>query len=643
MRASPAAAAYVRARAAAFEPRATSAGHPGLLAALVVAQPYRPMSWRTGSRSVNYRRFFDIGDLVAVRQEVPGVFELTHGFLLELLDQPGVAGFRVDHIDGLRDPRGYLDRLRAEVGDSYIVVEKILAEGERIPESWPVDGTTGYELAADIDRLLVDEPGWALLQRAYESFSGEVVPLFQSLARASKCETLSALFPQEVRALARDLPVVPPQEQRIEGRRSAAADAAAIVDVTAALRVYRTYFGDPSCDAYSERWLQDVADTLRVDGAHALPDARPTTATEDVLRTIAKAPVAERALQWTMSWQQLTGAAAAKGVEDTALYRYPVLFSRNEVGAEPDAPPLDALAFHARMHRRHHEAPSSLNATSTHDSKRDEDARGRLHVLSERAAEWAAVLRRWHELNAPCLHRIGGRPVPSRREENLLYQSLVALWPLRAQDEAAATERICRYAVKALREAKLQTSWTDPAEEHEVAVESFVRSVLAPDGHGFLGDLRAFTRSIAASGAVNALAMTLLRVVVPGIPDTYQGTELWTLPRLVDPDNRVAVDFSLRRRLLDELDRREADDRTALLADLTTGWVDGRLKLYVLSRALRFRRDHESLFSSGGYVALDTRGSSAGTVFACARRRGDAWVVCLIPRLSDGLRPPGEL
>lgn len=636
VRTSSAAAAYIRARVAAFGPGRADGGGTAHISALLTSQPYRLLPWRAGSRIVNYRRFFDIADLVAVRQDEPGVFELTHGFLLELLEHPGVAGFRVDHIDGLNDPRGYLERLREEAGDAYIVVEKILAEGERIPGSWPVDGTTGYEMAADIDRLLVDGRGWSLLRSAYESFSGEAVPAFRSLARDSKREVLSALFPQEVRTLARELPGVHPRPEMPEEPN--AATAAAVIEATAALHVYRTYFGDPSRDRDSERWVRNMAGALDSAGHECRGSV-----TEQVLRTIAAAPAGGPGLQWTMRWQRLTGAAAAKGVEDTALYRYPVLLSRNEVGSEPDAPPLDPAGFHARMHRRHEHGRGSLSATSTHDSKRDEDARGRLHVLSERAGEWAGVVRRWHDLNTPLLGRIGSAQVPDPAEENLVYQSIVALWPLRPRDEEAATERLCRYVVKAMREAKRLTSWIDPSAEREAAVERFVRSALAPGRRGFLAEVRGFVRSVAASGAVNTLAMVLLRVTVPGIPDTYQGKELWTAPRLVDPDNREAVDFALRRRLLEDLDRQEAGDRAALLTDLVSDWDDGRLKLFVLSRALRFRRAQERLFSLGEYVELETRGSPSDAVFACARRHADAWVVCLVPRLSHHLRRAGQV
>ena len=632
VRASSAASAYVRARVASFAVASADPRQATPLAALLDAQPYRLASWRAGSRIVNYRRFFDIADLVAVRQEERGVFELTHGFLLDLLQHPGVVGFRVDHIDGLSDPRGYLERLREEAGDAHIVVEKILTEDEHMPESWPIDGTTGYELAADIDRLLVDGPGWELLRRAYESFSGDVLPPFRSLAGDAKREVLRTLFPREVGALARGLPG---DGSPRRGPEQLATAAAAIIDVTAALRAYRTYFGDPGCDLESERRVRDAADAPAGRQGHG-------PAMERVLRTIAAAPAGGPGLRWTMRWQLLTGAAAAKGVEDTALYRYPVLLSRNEVGSGPDAPVLDAPAFHARVRRRRRRGHGSLSATSTHDSKRDEDARARLHVLSERAEEWAGVVRRWHDLNAPLRRRLGPAWAPDRTEEDLIYQSLVALWPLRPEDEEAATERLCRYVVKAMREAKRKTSWIDPATEHEEAVQRYVRSALSRSGHGFLAEVRDYARSIAASGAVNALAMVLLRVVVPGIPDTYQGTELWTTPRLVDPDNRGAVDFALRRRLLEELDRQEAVDRSALLADLTADWADGRLKLYVLSRALRFRRACRPLFSLGEYVGLEACGSPPGTVVACARRHGDDWAVCLVPRLGDHLRPPGK-
>ena len=361
-----------------------------------------------------------------------------------------------------------------------------------------------------------------------------------------------------------------------------------------------------------------------------------------MIRTIATSTTNEDGLAWTRRWQRLTGAAAAKGVEDTALYRYPVLLSRNEVGEEPDADPLDVEGFFSLMLGREEPGRGGLSATSTHDAKRDEDARARLHVLSERARDWSAARRSWHALNDPLRRLAGPVPAPDAEEEELIYQSLVALWPLERRDEGAAVDRLCAYVLKALREAKRHTSWIDPSSEYESAVEGFVRSALAPE-RPFRDELRVWVRGVAAAGAVNALAMVLLRTVVPGIPDTYQGTELWAQPKLVDPDNRGAVDFALRRRLLHDLDRREAEHRTGLLEELVAEWPDGRLKLYVLSRALRWRRAEGALFSQGEFIPLEVAGRRSGDLVALGRRHEDRWTVCAVPRLSDGRRPEGEV
>ena len=616
---SPAAAGYLRERLASFS--TAGAGVEGVrrLTRLAAAQPYLLLPWRPGSRIVNYRRFFDIADLVAVRQEEPGVFELTHGYLLELLRHPAVAGFRVDHVDGLDDPCGYLERLRQEADQALIVVEKILAEGERLPPGWPVDGTTGYEVSAAIDRLLVDGRGWSQLRRASEDFTRRELPPFRSLAEAAKREVLASLFPREVGALARDLPVRRSGEdgEAQAADRGDAADhgeaqadrEAAVADLTAALPVYRTYFGDPAEVASSASWLERAALALRAPAAGAGPGRE--RAREEVTRTIVTSPARGDGLAWTRRWQRLTGAAAAKGVEDTALYRYPVLLSRNEVGEEPDADSLDVEAFFSLMLGRGEPGRGGLSATSTHDAKRDEDARARLHVLSERARDWSGVRQRWHALNDPLRRVAGPGPAPDAEEEELIYQSLVALWPLDRRDEGAAVDRLCAYVLKALREAKRHTSWIDPSSEYEAAVEGFVRAALAPE-RPFRNELRGWVRGVAASGAVNALALVLLRTVVPGIPDTYQGTELWVQPKLVDPDNRGAVDFALRRRLLHDLDRREAEHRAGLLEELVAEWPDGRLKLYVLSRALRWRRAEGALFSQGEFVHLEVAGRRSG-------------------------------
>ncbi|MDI6710280.1 MAG: malto-oligosyltrehalose synthase [Bacillota bacterium] len=613
---------------------------------LLAEQSYRLAYWRAGSEELNYRRFFDVTDLAGVRMDDEKVFEATHALVFELVRRGTVTGLRIDHIDGLSDPRAYLRALQGRLarpdGDHsfYIVVEKILGQGEELPGDWPVHGTTGYDFLNLVNAIFVDGDGAAELDALYARFAG-VRTGFDRLVYEQKKRVMDLLFPGEVRALAWRLGL--PAEGDRHGRDLTLWELErALVEVTACLPVYRTYIDGFTVAEHDRDYIEHaVEEAVRRNPA--------VTRAAGFLRRVLllRFPpglTAEQRRLWldfVMRWQQFTGPAMAKGFEDTALYIYNRLVSLNEVGGEPASRGIPVREFHRRNAARGRRWPHALNATSTHDTKRSEDVRARINVLSEIAGNWAARVERWSRWNSARKPVVDGAPVPDGNMELLVYQTLIGAWPLREGEVPAVKERFLNYLVKAAREAKVHTGWLDPDDGYEKALQAFASSILEPDsGNRFLDDFREFQRVTAFYGALNSLAQVLLKAASPGVPDFYQGTELWNLS-LVDPDNRRPVDFGLRARLLASLMEEEALGRRALVEKLLSGWDDGRVKLYVTYKALAFRRAHAALFAEGEYIPLDAAGPAGEHVCAFARRHGDGWALVAVPRLAARLRLRG--
>ncbi len=635
----------------------TLAGTPGdrrsfaRLDSLLRAQPYRLAFWRTGTSEINYRRFFDVSGLVGIRVEDPQVLKSTHGLILQLAQEGNVTGLRIDHIDGLYDPAEYLRRLQNYLAPSppdqdgapgfYLLVEKILTGEETLPDEWPVSGTTGYDALNTISGVFVDGPGLAKLGSVYERFTG-VEETRADVAYEQKKRMARELFEGELLRLAELLQLLA-QEEVAAQRLTHEELAATLVEVSACLPVYRTYISDFSVTAQDRRHI-DYAFTQARRRTSALPENA-----FDLLRRLLllEAPPADNEqrdawLNFVMGWQQFTGPLAAKGIEDTAYYVSNCLMSLNEVGGDPEAlAAVDVVTFHRRNQARLGRWPHTLNATATHDTKRGEDARARMNVLSELSDEWSDCVSRWSELNRDDKQLVGDALVPDANEETLLYQTLVGVWPLSEGELPALKERLKAYVLKAAREAKTHTSWIDPDAEHEQALTHFVEAVMSPSKESsFLPELRRFLRKIAFYGATNSLAQLILKIASPGIPDFYQGSELWDL-NLVDPDNRRAVDFAARIRRLDELARREAKGTVPLIQELLASWGDGDIKLYLTTKALEFRHAHRTLFSEGDYLPLAASGSRKTQVVAFARRSGPSWTLAAVPRLVAGLSTEG--
>jgi (1->4)-alpha-D-glucan 1-alpha-D-glucosylmutase len=589
------------------------------------AQSYRLTFWKDGLASINYRRFFDVSDLVAVRAERPEVFDAVHALPLHWAAEGRVQALRIDHIDGLYDPHAYLHRLAERLpGDQHVavLVEKILAPDEALPDDWPVDGSTGYDALNRLNALFVEPAGAQAIAAHARRLLG-LPTSFSQTAGDCKRLAIARLFPAEFAALGARLTGV---------AREAGMDVpdrdlrGALEEITAGLHVYRTYIADGPLSEHDRRRLEEAVDHARERAAV------PATAIDAVARVLmGDVPEAARpaALAFTRRWQQFTGPVMAKGVEDTALYRHVVLASLNEVGAEADVP-ADA----ANPVRLYHEAnaatlerhPRSLAATSTHDTKRSEDARARLNALPSLAAEWTAAVDRWLLLNAPCRTNLPTGPAPSTRDEVLFYQSLLAVWPLDAADAGSLVERLRAYAVKASREAKVETSWSDPSAEYEAALGAFIERALHAEDGRFLAEVAAFAARLAPAGAVNGLAQVVLKAAAPGVPDFYQGTELWHLA-LVDPDNRRPVDFARRQDLLAALPPASPEAAAELLRD----WPGGRVKLHVTRPALAERARDPDLFLRGEYLPLTPAGEQADNLVAFARRLEGRWAIAIAP------------
>jgi len=615
-----------------------------LLDQLLSDQAYVLAFWQTANQEINYRRFFTISDLVGLRVEDPMTFEAVHAIALRLATKGMVTGLRVDHIDGLRDPLGYLRRLQQRVHpeadarsrDLYLVVEKILSPGENLPAEWPVHGTTGYDFLNAVNGLFVDASQLPELDNIYSDFISERIR-FSDLAYKKKKQVMDSLLAVEMRTLGRYLGVLAANDRyarelpRQELTRT-------LVEVTACLEPYRTYIRgfeikpqekvpiekalkeaqqrNPGIDPACFRFVREVL--LLLPGPHLLAEQR------------------ESRLAFVMVWQQFTGPITAKGVEDSALYVYNRLVSLNEVGSSPQGGDLSLAGFHSFMQRRHQRWPFSMNASMTHDAKRAEDMRARISVLSELPAEWAQCLENWNRWNDSKCGQTRGVRAPERNEETLLYQTLIGSWPISEPVCACYTRRIQDFMVKAVREAMVHTRWTVPNLEHEQALVHFVAQILedAPDNR-FLRDICRFANKIAYHGALNSLSQLTIKLASPGVADFYQGTELWDL-RLVDPDNRKPVDFGNLETLLSA-----RTESAPSLAELTQSWKDGRVKMHVTQQGLRYRQRHGALFVKGAYVPLEVIGPQSGCVVAFARRyRGD-WAAVIVPRFTVRLATEG--
>jgi (1->4)-alpha-D-glucan 1-alpha-D-glucosylmutase len=638
-------------------------GKPGdprsfdMLDELLNAQSYRLAFWRVAAEEINYRRFFDVNDLAAIRVELPKVFDAIHRLLLDLVSSGAVTGLRIDHPDGLYLPAEYFEKLQQRCAKAlrsalpkdgraiYMVAEKILTGAETLRKDWRVHGTTGYDFANQLMHLLVDSSAEESITKTFHRFIGHSVP-FGHLLYAKKLQVMKL-------AMANDVVVLGNMLDRLSERSRWYRDftlealSRAVRETIACFPVYRTYLapGQPVSDE----------DRATIERAIAAAKRRNPAIDESIfnflrevllLRFPANLDGDGRAAhtQFVLKFQQITSPVMAKGLEDTVFYIYNRLTALNEVGGEPQHFGLSIDGFHERNLDRQRNWPATLLATSTHDTKRSEDVRARIVAISEIPELWRRSLQHWHVANRRWKQPINDFEAPDANEEYLLYQTLLGTWPITidGQPESAPQpeyiERIQSYMAKALHEAKINTSWIQPNTQWDAAVSGFVAKVLdASPRNKFLPIFLPVAKDIARLGAINSLSQTLVKFTSPGVPDIYQGNEIWDYS-LVDPDNRRPVDYDWRPKTLEEL-------RTATAGQLMQSWADGRIKLFLTQRVLRFRREHAEFFQHGEYLPLHATGTFAECCISFARRLDDKWIVVITPRLSSrvGFPPVGEL
>ena len=636
-----------------------------LLDALLGEQVYRLAYWRVASEEINYRRFFDINGLAALRMEDPHVFQAVHRLIFTLLAEGAVTGLRIDHVDGLYDPGHYLEQLQSWAKTElvspektgglplFLIIEKILSRGETLPKEWPVHGTTGYDFLFLLNDLFIDRSNKRVFNELYSGFA-KVRAASEDLVYQSKKLIMHASMASEINVLGHQLKRLA-EKDRQSRDFTLNSLTSTIREIIACFPVYRTYVTETQSNEVSERDHASI-------GLAVARAKRRNPALSDLLfdfvhelllkRQQSNCPeTREEQIRFVMKFQQNTSPVMAKGVEDTAFYIYNRLVSLNEVGADIAQFGISAATFHDRMRERQNQWPHSLSTTSTHDTKRSEDVRARINALSELPLEWRACLRRWHTLNKGKKRLYHDQLAPDRNDEALLYQTLVGVWPFESMDASQYRlfrDRVQAYMAKATREAKVHTSWVNPNVEYDEAVRNFVDAILDPtESNAFLDDFLPFQARVAQYGMYNALSQIVFKIAAPGVPDFYQGNELWDFS-LVDPDNRRLVDFKARKTILSGLRKGLKDagqNLTPLVRELVKTRVDGRIKLYVTMVALHFRRAHTSLFRNGEYVPVHGIGENRDYICAFARRNDDQSMIAVIPcrivhLLSDAMNPP---
>jgi (1->4)-alpha-D-glucan 1-alpha-D-glucosylmutase len=609
---------------------------------LLDAQAYRLSYWKVAAEEINYRRFFDVNELAAIRVENPVVFDTIHKLLFELLETRSVTGLRIDHVDGLRDPKQYLTSLQHRYselvdGDSgepgrglYLIVEKILSENERLRRDWPVFGTTGYDFTAEITQLLVDSNNGEQFSKIYRDFIERHVH-FESLIYEKKKLVMDVSLASDIESLGHMLSDV---SERDRLHRDFTLDSLRTVvrELIACFPVYRTYISAEAGVSEADRQV-----ILRAVRAAKRRNAAIDTSIFDFLRDIllgeklddSESESRRLRLEFVLKFQQCTGPMMAKGLEDTAFYIFNRLSALNEVGANPQQFGISLERFHERNRARLADSPQTLLASTTHDTKRSEDTRARMAVLSEMPEDWQKWIHEWRSVNSAFKSNIEGDSAPNANEEYLAYQTLLGTWPFSAEEvDEEYLGRIQRYMLKAIKEAKVNSSWIQPNEDWEAAVKQFVASTLGSD-HGFRSKLEPAAAKIAWHGMLNSLTQAILKFTVPGVPDIYQGTELWDFS-LVDPDNRRPVDFRLRKQLLEEVQNESADT-------LFKTWQDGRIKMLITSRLLHLRRIAPALFETGSYYSFYANGELADCCVAFSRELDSQMILVIVPRFTTRL------
>ncbi len=612
------------------------------LTRILCGQFYRLSWFRTAMQEINYRRFFTINDLICVNLEHPGAFERVHRLPFELLDSGAIQGLRIDHLDGIADPRGYLQAVRRRVPEAWLYVEKILGEEEKLPEDWPVQGSTGYDFLNLLNGVFVDSWEEESFSRIYSNFLGtgssalpdnwaENKRLILNTEMQGDLDNLSALLLGYLAACQ------PEDDVTLIGLRRA------IAEMLVQFPVYRSYLSPGSCTDQDLEMIGRAVDRARQAASEA---ERELQILKDLLTVPENSrPDAEQERFWSgiKRFQQLCSPLMAKGFEDTSLYLNNRLLALNEVGGDPERFGVQRARFNETIHTRAKRWPGSMNATATHDTKRGEDVRARLNVLSEIPDEWQSSLEEWRDILKTDFKSLESGRQPTRNDLYLLFQSLLGAYPFERLEYPGFRDRIKAYMCKAVREGKQNSQWIEPDEAYEQTLLDCIDRMLPENGQGaFLDAFKPLQRKLATYGLFNSLSQTLLKVTLPGVPDFYQGSELWDLS-LVDPDNRRLVDYGLRRELLEYIRKQARQDLPGLLEELLETREDGRIKMYLVWKGLQARNRLATLFSSGRYVPLSVQGRHSRHLLAFAREYQGQWGLVLAPRFLSSLMEPEQI
>lgn len=620
------------------------AGEPesfNLLDDLLSEQFYRLAFWKVGAEELNYRRFFTVNELICLRVDDAEVFDRSHDLICHLVKTDKVDGIRIDHIDGLYDPSTYLHRLRDRLDDIYIVVEKILELEEELPEDWPIQGTSGYDALNYINGVFCQQIHQDEFTRLYRQLTDQT-EAYEELVVAKKRLIAETNLVGDIDNLAHFLKRVCQQyrygrDLTLYGLRTA------IEEVLIAFPIYCTYVNQYKTSRRDVDYIRTAIESARRRIPQLVNELN--LIEKFLLLEFEDSLTDDERSQWlrfVMRLQQFTGPIMAKGVEDTLFYGYNRFISLNEVGGSPGHFGVSLRRFHQFNQHRQMQWPHAMNATSTHDTKRSEDVRARLNVLSEIPTEWEAAVNTWRDVNSSYKKVLRDRVVPDANDEYFLYQTLVGAFPFSDDELPSFTARVADYVVKAVREAKVHTAWLRPDTDYENAFVDFARAILNPRNNNlFLEKFREFQRRIADYGIYNSLSQVLLKLTLPGVPDVYQGQELWDFS-LVDPDNRRPVNYDLRGHWLHEMRQQAQGDRDGLLRNLLDYRTDGRIKLWVTHRCLTARQEFADLFKLGDYQTISVHGDNEERLVVFARQNGHQWLVAIAPRFLTDLVQPGE-
>lgn len=603
-----------------------------LLHNLLSEQYFRLSFWKVATEEINYRRFFNINNLISLRVEDEEVFNQTHLFTFDLIEKEKLDGLRIDHIDGLYDPTMYLNRIKAKYKDLFIVVEKILDFDEDLPEFWPVQGTTGYDFLNYVNGLFCNKRNEKIFDNIYKHFTNLTIP-YHELVAEKKRLIIGKHMAGDIDNLAHILKVISSKDIRgsditLYGLKRA------LVEVMALFPVYRTYISNEITRDRDQIYISMAIERAK----HTSPGLIIELDFIEgflLLRFEGEMNVEEkkRYVDFIMRFQQFTGPLMAKGFEDTTLYVYNRLLSLNEVGGRPDRFGITVGEFNTFNKQRIDLWPHSMNATSTHDTKRGEDIRARINVLSEIPKEWERFIKTSSRINRIKKRITNGRALPDSNDEYFLYQTLIGAYPFDENDYPIFVDRIKEYVIKAIREAKVHTEWLKPDSTYEDSFLSFIDGILDLSSENqFMEIFLRFQKKVAHYGVFNSLSQTLLKITSPGVPDFYQGTELWDLS-LVDPDNRRPVDFSQRYGHLNEIITKDREDNAKLIDELISKREDGRIKLFLIHRSLKARNDRKDFFQQSDYIPLVVRGKFKDHVVSFARKRGETFSITVVPRL----------